>query len=55
LDGFVVGDALADDVDAHVGGGVIDGFAGDAAEDFLQHRKSLEVAVVVNGGGAVFL
>ena len=34
-DGFVVGDTFADDVDAHVGGGVVDVFASDAVEDFF--------------------
>ena len=55
LDGFVVGDALADDVDAHVGGGVIDSFAGDAMEDFFEDWEGLEIAVVVDNGFAVFV
>ena len=53
-DGFVVGDAFADDVDTHVGGGIINSFAGDAGEDFFENREGFEVAVVIDGSDAVF-
>lgn len=53
-DGFVVGDTLADYINTHVGGRVVDGFAGDATENFLQNWEGFEVAVIVDDGFTVF-
>ena len=47
-DGFVVGNTFADNVDAHVGGGVINIAAGDAVEDFFEDWENVEVAIVVD-------
>lgn len=55
MDGFVIGDTLADDIDAHVGRRIVDGFARDAAEDFFEDGEGLEVAIVIDCGDAVFV
>ena len=45
---FVVNDAVAGHVDAHVGGGAVGALAGDQVEHGVQHREDLDVAVVVD-------
>ncbi len=47
-DGFVVGNAFADDVDAHVGGRVINVATGDAVDDFFENREGFEVAIIID-------
>ena len=50
---FVVADAGADHIDAHVGGRFVRRFAVDVLEEGVHHREDLDVAVVVDRGLAV--
>ena len=53
--GFVVHDAEARHIHAHIGGGAVNGLARDLGEHGVEHREDLHVAVVVDGGLAVGL
>ena len=54
-DRLVVEDAVAGHVDAHVGWGFVRALAQDLLKGGAQHREDLDIAVVVDGGGAVGL
>ena len=54
-DGFVVGNTFADDVNPHVGRGIIDVLTSDAVENFFEDGEGFEVAVVIDGLDAVFV
>ena len=47
-DGFVVGDAFTDNVDAHVSRGIINVATGDAVEDFFEYGEDVEIAIVID-------
>ncbi len=53
--GFVVHDAVAGHVHAHIRGGLVGALACDELEHRVDHREDLDVAVVVDGGDAVGL
>ena len=53
--GFVVDDAVAHHIDAHVRGGLVGTLPVDALKDGVEHREDLHIPVVVYRGFAVGL